>query len=948
MPFAGELTTDQLDDLRDDVYWASINVAYCPNDVVFQALTNQGIAQGTFAQFNYDNVTVGAYTDVKVNMVVYITTSTSLRSPIWVGRVRELPTATVIKINETAIVLQEDWYVTVIDDRRYFEKLGRVAPNGDILLDWNIAYSPPAPVIYNLQSGYVNPALTGSASFDFEPEADAVQPGETITGWLWEVADGTITSGTDTDQDITVSFPQGFRWVRLNVTSSNGQTNFMDFAVWVGTEFVIPNVVMPQISDDVDSGAGYTVTIQGYHTEATTLLRTLLNKTLVCLYSTEYLSPTIVTNIDMIGRIINEDGGTRGDEQHSEIQEVGFEVQGIGAQMAAGSVSPFRLEDSTSPATWLQYEEPTPDRLFLHMATRLSTLSQICSLQRNIDNDIYVDKSLQNEETSFGAGVTRMLGYIQAKLNFAPSGEIRVEREAFYADGSALDTVADLDYDLGDLIEFNIRVEYQETSGSVVAAGSRYNRATGEVDYLTANAPPTSQGEGEFIKKLDGVLIPDGLTDDEAKTYLAELAGVFFALSQPLIKMRVRFFDAWRNILIPNCFQWYTFNLPANSNPRGLIFTSSQRWLLLSISRDIDTETGRTVCVGDFVLEPSPANAQILAALLPDVVVPELSALPPIDAYAAFPPNPAINYPTDDPDDFDLQPIDIGSGYQAYSPLDQNAAQEAANNAGSPGCRTFNVFFSNPSNVTGFTLQPAAIYTFTVSGDAQISVPGSCYDNESSFFELVTGTVQTDPTLNFVRAPGANQYAEFEIDFHQQVELADGSYIQFQQIIGAGFGPDDGQLEIYNGLTLVATLASRNNPNDGGYFWQQVNAGPAAGEIFTRAVFRYRWANGIGDVRGQICTNGAGGPVDRGDAFFHSYNPEAGGLAQAYVSAGLYLQNAPVPTIPAFNPQHKYTFQFTGDGNPLLMRYAAADYSGIQNVPLVVEVCGPGANNFRR
>lgn len=54
----------------------------------------------------------------------------------------------------------------------------------------------------------------------------AVADGATITGYNWDIKDGSFTLGSVfTDDDITATFPAGFRWVALTVTDSNGKTH---------------------------------------------------------------------------------------------------------------------------------------------------------------------------------------------------------------------------------------------------------------------------------------------------------------------------------------------------------------------------------------------------------------------------------------------------------------------------------------------------------------------------------------------------------------------------------------------------------------------------------------------------------------------------------------------------------------------------------------------------
>src|SRR5262249_36563460 len=70
--------------------------------------------------------------------------------------------------------------------------------------------------------------------------------GASITAFLWDIADGTLVSGTLNFPVITVRFPVGFRYVTLTVTDSNGSTGLMRLPIWVHdadhmpiTEFVV-------------------------------------------------------------------------------------------------------------------------------------------------------------------------------------------------------------------------------------------------------------------------------------------------------------------------------------------------------------------------------------------------------------------------------------------------------------------------------------------------------------------------------------------------------------------------------------------------------------------------------------------------------------------------------------------------------------------------------------
>lgn len=243
MPFlTAALSGGNLTNLRGKTYATTRSLAYCPNTTVFVCRPSSSVPTGVFGEFSYNTVTTGAYTDVKVGMKIFVTTTTSLRNPLWVGRIRKAPTSSILYVNEASISLQSSYYVTVVNDYDLFPKLPKVT-SSVVYMDWDLAYLAPAPLVSGLQSSYVNTVASGSASFAFAPTGTATANGASISSWLWDVADGSITIGTTTTQNITASFPQGHRWVRVTVTDSNGVTNYFVFEVYVGTTYIIPNVL---------------------------------------------------------------------------------------------------------------------------------------------------------------------------------------------------------------------------------------------------------------------------------------------------------------------------------------------------------------------------------------------------------------------------------------------------------------------------------------------------------------------------------------------------------------------------------------------------------------------------------------------------------------------------------------------------------------------------------
>ena len=135
-----------------------------------------------------------------------------------------------------------DW-IEVWDERRVWSRVQRFfrqeaepktilfkdydqvfASNGEGLLFYPKANAGPARAgTINPDTGLLTvafPGPVGVASFSIPSEVG-------IASYLWEVGDGTITVGSETDAEITATFPAGKRYVSLTVTDTNGLAHTM-------------------------------------------------------------------------------------------------------------------------------------------------------------------------------------------------------------------------------------------------------------------------------------------------------------------------------------------------------------------------------------------------------------------------------------------------------------------------------------------------------------------------------------------------------------------------------------------------------------------------------------------------------------------------------------------------------------------------------------------------
>ncbi len=208
-----------------------------PN-VIFAARVNQATVPANAAQVTYDDVTVGSYTDVRVDMLVRFGTTPGA-DDLGRARIRKAPTANTLFIGwssrgkgEGEAYLQDNAYITVTDQYKPWTKNPRIDENGVQFIDYDgdfATYQHTAPIA-NLDCG---PAVqadldpnTDRATFAFnavntymtDPDANAM-----YAQFTWELpAEAVVVSGDVDTHQVTFTLPRGAYWVIAREVSSQG------------------------------------------------------------------------------------------------------------------------------------------------------------------------------------------------------------------------------------------------------------------------------------------------------------------------------------------------------------------------------------------------------------------------------------------------------------------------------------------------------------------------------------------------------------------------------------------------------------------------------------------------------------------------------------------------------------------------------------------------------
>jgi hypothetical protein len=149
-------------------------------------------------------------------------------------------------IHDGQVTVPIGTHFTILDDRRVWARNQRfekqeVEPFVTVLKDWDLHF----PTVFpdgrsNFPKANAGPpragnidSVTGLLTVEFDASDSYSLPGGTgIVAYLWEVADGTITVGTEEDAQITVTFPAGRRYVGLTVEDSDGYIHKMEIPVY--------------------------------------------------------------------------------------------------------------------------------------------------------------------------------------------------------------------------------------------------------------------------------------------------------------------------------------------------------------------------------------------------------------------------------------------------------------------------------------------------------------------------------------------------------------------------------------------------------------------------------------------------------------------------------------------------------------------------------------------
>lgn len=929
----------QLTELREAHYEGAAYLIAGPQNTVFAARVNGAPSSSDYAQIAYDGVTVGAYTDLIVDMDVRISHTNDVRKAFFYGRVRKTPTSSLLYINETSAAVQDNDYIFVVNSyplvrrKRYKQ-----------FLDWDIAYQGLPSIESNVPSASVVLTREGTAQFTFESVPQAVGKGTTTTGVQWIFPNATYIDGSSTSSEVTIEVETPYNeWCHQFLTNSNGTTNALHFTLTAGDPDNPDHTFFRLCHGDVPVSSDWT---NGYSTTATYWrgIDDLLDRTRITLVSEETFDGESlgVGNIRYIGYLRNTTSSVEGDENYGQRREAQLDLPGL-MQLAGGlRFNQIAIRHSATPSAWDQINVPTPPRNVIH-AMRHSTLLNLCSVDLAGLDETYLTGNVNVDETSMMDAVHSALKKINAPLVQAASGALSIVRDPRVGDDAYRASIPDktpTPITLGDGYSFKFVRTNQDKVGWLEVGFAVVDPTSYTPTFITANAPASGPDDGPEDDTEPSQLLASTSNLNAALTEAKQRTGDLYALDNTQDTIEVNFGSGWGGVVEATPGEYYQFQVAASDDERGQGIDPTDNWLCLSVNMTIN-RTGTQNTSGVFTKVTRGGDSLINITVNPSVVTTPIPMLPVISPYPAIPMAASINYDATSPTR--RIPRDPFSGMQTL-PLATEEAAAAAQNQPNPNESRAYTHFNYDTNITmGFTTVLDAEYTITVNGSAQIGANSSCQDltaTENGWASLPTtwatwhsgegygrgtpvGRIIIQKDVGNVSGQPLTLY--FNEAFTGYIYLAPYSYVY----TGSGLVHPSGVTEYtFSSLSFTSGLS--------------IDIGVDENNPLTPLSSTFRLTSlCLGDEEID------GGATLYADAFYQWNEDDDGNPinVQLLSGKGLYLDNAAVAVVPPFNPNHQYTIPFIGTGNPINFRFEDTDYSDNERLPLYVTVTGPGAGS---
>jgi hypothetical protein len=576
-------------------YRARDLVIFDPCAVVFQAQVSvvPVAAEGTYLQISYDTVSVGAYTDIRVGQQVIISETSDHMTPIdgyRDMRIEAVPTSSILKISESALPLELDYYITVLDT---YDAQQRVRKGS--LVGGYLSYQGLPATINDLPSAlYVESSTTGQ--FVLAPSIQVFSG--SVSSTTYDIPGAVYDVGSTSTLSVTITMPaNSHTWGRLSYVLTTGATGFMVF------QLIVQDPSNPTLATVTIDQLTLNRTWRGHHATCRAFsgvsIAQVMNGTRAVVVSRrKYKGGTLdgeMDNVSFVGYLTKESNST----QSLNDKSVTFDLTSIWERAGQLPFNPIAIRDVASPSKWDEINLPTSQRVVTHILARYSTILNLCSLNLDLTDTTWYGGEMDVKANSLGDAIDQILSEINTVIVQQPSGELILRRDLRFEDDDTRDD-ADVFWTLtnADLRSLDATINHDEQTGRIIIGFRGFFTSRTPSKGGKAVAPAVTLGTSPETRPRPNQLLPANLTDTQLLTAAEERAGFVLGAENPPYEMQgtTRGNLSWMS---PNNFQWMQLNLLSSIITRGRTFNG--RALLESLEiRYLNTEgdqyRGRSRC----------------------------------------------------------------------------------------------------------------------------------------------------------------------------------------------------------------------------------------------------------------------------------------------------------------------------------------------------------------
>lgn len=955
-------------------------VAIHTGSVMLQFNPNANASSASNAQIPYTTALAGSDANVLPGMTVLITPSSDYVADLknraedcLITYVRDSgATSSTLDIGETSYQWVTGDTVTVLDDWRVHRRKTRVV-GSTITKDYDEAYRTPKPRIYDLTSAVVI-ASGATADVSPTPSAEAMESGETISSWSWQVIENGALTHTSTSPTPTFTLDVGTAWLHLTVTDSAGITNWLAVLIAVVPDTfdsVVHQAIAGGLEYDLDSGNSGAIEALG---DVTTLVP---GSPLIIFAYHWYADSSSALQVEFVGWLAGSANQIAVTEQSGQELTYTADLEGLAAGLDGVRVPGFPANEVLSPAAWGQFARLTPFDSLWYALSEHSTVANVAALDLPSNHANYRFPQVDVPSGSLLALAHTLSFRADCHgLNWAPTGELVIRQDLNYAATAA--RTAALVYATYSTADGPWQVT-RPPAGRFAFAAIR----AGCASYNTSNRRPVvinTQAPGGFVpgvlqEEVDGIILTKDLAVGAAGSRAGLIAGNHFFASNESVGVQGEIqpgYNAW-----PSNFQWHKADLPATELLDGQVLDTATRHLCVRAARRFDPDTGAI----DLSLTLREETGDY-SDYMPNIVwVPTATQQPtptmPVDSgYEKFSDYDDYGddyYPGDHEDD--------RSGWQDDSLGPEEAAEEAQ-----PEPNTLEVVKVplKGGSVSSSTVTEAdKTYRLKIAGFGRLTednwtVTFDFEQNDGGWDETGTtpeysngaidhgdyvqgtGWVHTDSITrngSSTYARRAKLYIEYDntgvdiTDVELVFNLVKGSYPLGSSVVA----------RIQEDITVYPTTESNlvaltnNDSSSGSGQILTYSGSTSSGRLFVDVIANGGESdpadlNGAATIKRVVATGTGPNPFASGtyagtlgDAFYQGFEDE--GTPTAYATGkGLQIDSADPSPRPAYEASHVYEYSFAGTGSAITFEFVDpdADYSDNENKHIRIELIEEG------